>query len=84
MDRLSIVLTLMTSAVITYALGVVLLMMGYYTWWAFAGSFAVGFILSWPAAYWISRKIKANDPFWDEKRKDKVEGWIPDPDHPEV
>ncbi|ROU03586.1 hypothetical protein [Histidinibacterium lentulum] len=84
MDRLSIVLTLMTAAVISYAVGVVLLMFGYYTWWAFAGSWTVGFILCWPAAYWISRKIKANDPFWNEKRKDEVDGWVPDPDHREV
>lgn len=64
MDRLSIVLTFMTGSVLVGGLVVLVLSLGYYTWLAIAAAAAVGLVLTWPAAYAISRLIKRNDPDW--------------------
>ena len=64
MDRLSIVLTFMTGSVIVGSLVIIVLSLGYYMWEAIAAAVAVGLILTWPAAYAISRLIKRDDPGW--------------------
>jgi hypothetical protein len=75
-DRLSIVLTLMTGSVLVGCFVITVLSMGYYAWQPMAGAIAAGLILTWPAAYAISRKIKRDDPGWTlrsgakRKRKD--------------
>ncbi|KAA9008324.1 YbfB/YjiJ family MFS transporter [Histidinibacterium aquaticum] len=84
MDRLSIILTFFTGAVLTGGLAILALSLGWYSWWALGGAAAIGFLLSWPAAYPISRRIKRQDPFWDETRVDEVDGVLPDPTHREV
>jgi hypothetical protein len=83
MDRLSILLTLATGAVITGSLVVIVLSLGWVAWGPILGSVVIGWILAWPAAWWISRRIKANDPDFDHERKVKTT-IVPDPDAPEV
>lgn len=83
MDRLSIFLTLMTGAVLTGGLLIGSFTLGYYNWYAILGSAAVGFALSWPSAYLISRQIKRNDPAWDHRKVENT-GTLPDPNGPEV
>ncbi|AHM05141.1 hypothetical protein roselon_02843 [Roseibacterium elongatum DSM 19469] len=83
MDRLSIVLTLMTGAVLTGSLTVAAFSLGYYGWPAVIFAAVVGFIASWPVAYLISRWIKRSDPAWTD-RKPQQSRIVPDPDAPEV
>lgn len=64
MDRLSILLTLMTGSVLVGGPVIAVLTMGYYSWQPIVGAIAVGLLLTWPAAYAISRWIKLKDPAW--------------------
>ncbi|MFW5654107.1 MAG: hypothetical protein ACOCYW_00480 [Roseicyclus sp.] len=83
MDRLSILLSLMTGAVLTGGLAIVAFSLGFYGWPAILLAAAVGFLASWPVAYAISRRIKRKDPVWDERKKDET-GVVPTPGAPEV
>jgi hypothetical protein len=83
MDRLSIILTLATGAVITGGLVIIVLSLGWVAWGPILGSVVIGWILAWPAAWWISRRIKANDANFDHERKAPA-GIVPDPGAPEV
>lgn len=84
MDRLSIYLTLAVGAMVTGTLVIVVLSLGWYSWPAIAGAAALGTLLTWPVSYVISRRIKRQDPDWDETKADDVEGVIPDPSAREV
>lgn len=84
MDRLSIVLTLMTGSVLTGGLVIAAFSLGWYGWTPILGSAAVGFALSWPTALMISRRIKRKDPAWDETRIDRIDDTIPKRNAPEV
>lgn len=84
MDRLSIFLTLIVGSVITGSLVTAVLALGWYSWPAIGGAAAAGFLLSWPASYAVSRRIKRQDPDWDETRVNRVSGVVPDPGAPEV
>ena len=64
MDRLSIFLKFMTGSVLVGGLVIAVLSMGYYAWQPIAGAVAAGLILTWPAAYIVSRLIKRDDPGW--------------------
>jgi xanthine/uracil permease len=83
MDRLSIVLTLATGAVTTGVLVIAVLTLGWVAWGPILAAVALGWILAWPAAYWVSRRIKRDDPNFDETRKPESKV-IPDPDAHEV
>lgn len=83
MDRLSNFLTLAVGAMITGGLVIVVLSLGYYSWQAIVAAGVIGLLISWPAAYAVSRRIKRKDPEWDETRVEKA-GKIPDPKAPEV
>lgn len=81
MDRLSIVLILITGPVLVGGLVIIVLWMGYYDWPPIALAAALGLVLTWPAAYAISRWIKLKDPGWrlrggarkdTEKRQDDL------------
>jgi len=82
MDRLSFVLTLATGPVLTGGLVIVVLSLGYYGWGPVVAAAATGIVLSWPAAYLVSRWIKRRDPDFDHTRADH--GPLPDPNAPEV
>ncbi len=84
MDRLSIFLTLAVGSVMTGTLIIVVLSMGWYSWPAIGGAAAIGFLHAWPVSYVISRRIKRQDPDWDETRVDKVQSSVPDPSAREV
>jgi len=84
MDRLSIFLTLIVGAMVTGGLVIAVLSLGWYSWPAIGGAAALGFMLSWPASYAVSRRIKRQDPNWDATKVDRVAGVIPDPSAPEV
>jgi hypothetical protein len=84
MDRLSIFLTLIVGSCVTGGLIIAVLSMGWYSWPAIGGAAALGFVLSWPASYLISRRIKRQDVRWDESKVDRVDGIVPDPKAPEV
>lgn len=82
MDRLSILLTLVTGAVTTGALVIAVLSLGWFAWGPILAAVACGWLLAWPAAYWISRRIKRKDPDFDHRRRPA--SVIPDPDAPEI
>jgi len=84
MDRLSIFLTIIVGAMVTGGLVTVVLSLGWYSWPAIGGAAALGVVLTWPASYVISRRIKRQDPNWDATKVDRVEGVIPDPSAPEA
>lgn len=84
MDRLSIILTLVVGSTVTGALVITVMSLGWYSWLAIGGAAAVGFLLSWPASYLVSRRIKRQDPEWDETRVDDVDGVVPDTSAKEV
>ena len=84
MDRLSILLTLVTGSVLVGGLVIVVLAFGWYGWMAILAAVALGMILTWPVSYAISRRIKRRDPDWDARRIEKVRGKVPSPDDPEV
>lgn len=84
MDRLSIYLSLAVGSVITGGLVILVLVMGWYSWPAIAAAAALGFCLTWPISYIISRRIKRQDPGWDETKVDGIERPFPNPSSPEV
>lgn len=84
MDRLSIFLTLAVGSVLTGGLIIVVLAAGWYSWPAIGGAAVVGFLLTWPVSYLVSRRIKRDDPNWDESKVDRVSTPIPAPSAPEV
>ncbi|SDC03329.1 hypothetical protein [Ruegeria marina] len=80
MDRLSIVLIFMTGPALVGGLLILVLSLGYYNWQPIAAAIAIGLILTWPAAYAVSRWIKRDDPGWrsrsgktDSKPDDSVD-----------
>ena len=83
MDRLSIILTLMTGSVLTGSLVIAVLALGWYSWVAIGTAAAVGFVLAWPAAYAISRYIKRRDARFHPPPAPR-DGVLPDPNAPEV
>jgi membrane protein implicated in regulation of membrane protease activity len=84
MDRLSIILSMLTGAVLTGALAIAAFTLGYYNWWAIGGAAIIGFVLAWPAAYVISRRIKREDPSWEPPQPVHKDAPIPPRDAPEV
>ncbi len=84
MDRLSIILTMITGAMITGTLVVVFFTMGYYGWGPVIIAVVVGLVGAWPSAWGVSRRIKRKDPSWDETRAEQVPSVIPRPGSPEV
>jgi hypothetical protein len=77
MDRLSIILSLLSGALITGTLVTTAFSMGYYSWWVVGGAAVIGFLMAWPSAYYVSRLIKNNDPQWSPDRKAYEGGPIP-------
>ncbi|WP_292289276.1 hypothetical protein [Marivita sp.] len=77
MDRLSIILSLLSGALISGFLVTTAFSMGYYNWWVIGGAVAVGMLMAWPSAYYVSRLIKNQDPHWSPDRERMEYGTIP-------
>jgi hypothetical protein len=84
MDRLSIILTLISGSLVTGALVITLFSLGYYTWWAVALSAGIGFVMAWPSALILSRRIKSNDAEWSRDYDPKRDGVLPKPSGKEI
>lgn len=84
MDRFSIILTLVVGPLLTGSLVIGVLLMGWDNWRALGGAAAIGFVLTWPISYAISRRIKRQDVEWDETKVERVPKGLPDPSRPEV
>lgn len=84
MDRLRIYLTLIVAPMISGGLMIAVMSLGWYSWAAIGGAMVLGLLLTWPVSHVISRRIKRQDPNWDETKIDRVKGVIPDPSAPEV
>ncbi|SHH98723.1 hypothetical protein [Marivita hallyeonensis] len=69
MDRLSLILSLLSGAFITGTLVVTAFTLGFYNWWVIGGAAITGWVAAWPVAYLISRRIKARDRDWSPDRK---------------
>lgn len=83
MDRLSIVLTLVTGPVLVGGLVIAVLSLGYYGWIPIGAAVVVGMFLTWPVSYVISRWIKRDDPDWNirggnPRTKGKTEADFPE------
>lgn len=68
MDRLSLFIAMMTWTVISGAIIILFMSMGYLGWVPFALAVGLGFAIGLPVAKRISARIKRQDPDWDEKR----------------
>lgn len=84
MDRLSIFLSIAVGSVVAGTLVIIVLALGWYSWLAIGGAAAIGTLLTWPISYVISRRIKRQDPDWDETKVNRVKGVIPDTSAREV
>lgn len=78
MDRLSLFIAMMMWSVISGAIIILFMSLGYVGWIAFALAVVLGFAVGIPAAKMISARIKRQDPDWDEKRN------RPDPTTPNL
>lgn len=81
MDRLSILLTLMTGAVCAGTTLVIAFVLGYQNIWGILAAATVGLLAAWPISYLISRRIKRQDPNWHRTADPKL---VPDPKAPEI
>ena len=77
MDRLSLMLTPMTGAVITGGLVILMFVLGFYSWVAIWIAAGIGLLAAWPAAYVVSRRIKDSDRFWQRRRAQQA-GFLPE------
>lgn len=84
MDRLSIVLTFMTGSVLVGGLVIVVLSLGFYGWLPISAAVVAGLLLTWPAAYAISRWIKRDDPDWTPRSGHPRQRDDSDTDFPET
>jgi hypothetical protein len=66
MFRLRYVVALMTNAVVVGSLIILVLSLGWVGWLPVFGAIALGFVLSWPLAVLVTRRIKTEDPAWNE------------------
>ncbi|KPP92508.1 MAG: hypothetical protein HLUCCA08_16455 [Rhodobacteraceae bacterium HLUCCA08] len=84
MDRLKYVLLFSALfPVVSGALVIAALSFGYYTWPAILGAALIGFVLSFPIARHVSRRIKRDDPNFDHRHEPK-NTFLPDPNAREV
>jgi uncharacterized membrane protein YraQ (UPF0718 family) len=83
MDRLSILLTLMSGPVLTGAFVITAFTLGFYGWTTVLMGAVFGFVLSWPAGYAVSRLLKRHDRNWDHTAVERTSK-IPEPGAPEV
>ncbi|MCL3881246.1 hypothetical protein [Marivita sp. GX14005] len=63
MNRLSVILTLLSGALISGALVVAAYSLGYHGWVLVAVAI-VGWLMAWPSALIVARRIKERSPEW--------------------
>ncbi|MCB1365681.1 MAG: hypothetical protein KDK02_16310 [Rhodobacteraceae bacterium] len=68
MHRLRVYLAVLSGACIAGAALIAAFALGYYDWIAIALSGALGVVLAWPSGIWLARRIKRDDPAWDQRR----------------
>ncbi|WP_162683376.1 hypothetical protein [Rhodobacteraceae bacterium DSL-40] len=68
MFRLRHVIVIMTNAVLVGGLLILVLSLGFVGWAPIVGAVVIGFLLSWPAARFVSRWIKEEDPAWNAEK----------------
>lgn len=68
MDRLSLLIAMMTWTLVSGVIIVLFMSLGYVGWVQFGIAVVLGFALGLPLAKVISARIKRQDPDWDEKR----------------
>jgi hypothetical protein len=73
MDKLSLILVLMTGPTLIGGFLIAAVSLGYYSWTVIALCVAAGLLLTWPAALVISRRIKRRDPAWNERKSEPKE-----------
>lgn len=83
MDRLSLVLVLATGPVLAGGFIITVTSFGLYGWVYLLPAGVIGWLLSWPVGYVISRRIKRQDPNFDHTNRGS-EGVLPDPSAPEA
>ncbi len=83
MDRLAIVLTLVTGLPLTGVLVILAFTFNWYGWPPIVVAAVVGFGLAWPLGYVISRRIKARDPLWNARRGEERDRAAHEPGPPE-
>ncbi|MFP7569830.1 hypothetical protein [Marivita sp. S2033] len=69
MNRLSVILTLLSGALISGALVVAAFSMGYDSWWVLGGVALIGWLMAWPSALIVARRIKERGPEWSTHTK---------------
>lgn len=68
MDRLSLLIAMMTWTLVSGVIIVLFMSLDYVGWMQFGIAVGLGFALGLPLAKVISARIKRQDPDWDEKR----------------
>lgn len=68
MDRLGLVLILVTGPILAGGLVIIVLSLGWYSWVPIVSAAAVGLLLAIPAAHMVAREIKRRDPNWNRRR----------------
>jgi hypothetical protein len=68
MDRLGLFIAMMTWSMVSGALIIAAMSLGYIGWIPFAIAVVLGFAIGLPLARVISKRIKRQDPDWDEVR----------------
>lgn len=84
MDRLAIILAILSGACVAGGLLIAAFALGYYSAWAFIVCGVIGALVAYPMGYAISRYIKREDPNWNHRKTPEKDGVLPDPNAPEV
>lgn len=68
MSRLSIFISLLGWTLVSGVVIIISFSLGYYGWRAIALCVGLGFVLGIPASIFVARRIKHEDPAWDDTR----------------
>lgn len=84
MDRLSLLLSMLTGSTVAGALVILALASGWYGWMPIIAAIIIGAIVAWPLGLAISRRIKRNDPHFDHRRNRRIGERDGAPRHPKA
>ncbi|RKF16091.1 hypothetical protein D6850_00515 [Roseovarius spongiae] len=74
MDRLAIFIAVIGGSSIAGALVIAAFSLGYYGYWVIAACVIAGLVMAWPTGYLVARRIKREDPAWNERRNEPKPG----------